>query len=457
MMILEMYFQNVPDLDSPFTLVEYLLALHNLNSKKSPGPDMIPNSVLRSLPIEIHECILRFFNNFFNSGRLPNSFGEIEMVMIHKKGDKSLPENYRGIALVNTLTKLFTSLICNRLTEWAQSNSKLPETQAGFRKGRGCLDQIFSLMCIVQIKLRNRSVKDSVNKYGKLYALFVDLRRAFDSINHTKLWRKLYKIGVSTKILNIIISLYSCANIKVRTNNGHTKSYCISQGVLQGEVLSPLLFALYVSDIDDFLDNSGCSPVSLGGADGIHCLMLADDNVTLSESRLGLQNKINALAEYFKVNDLTVNLGKTKVMIFRRGGVLSQDDGFTYLGEEVEIVNTYTYLGIVMSYTGLFRQACNDRMSKARNALSSALSLCKSANIYSWRARIKLFDSIVVNSLLYAAPIWSLCYLEDIEIIQSNFLKRSLCLPLSTTNYVLRCETGRVPLKCFVFSNLLKF
>ena len=198
---------GVEDLDYPFTLEEYMLAVYSLNPKKSPGPDSIPNSVLRSIPIDSHQQILSFFNSFYESGVLPSSFGEIEMVMIHKKGDKSLPDNFRGIALVNTLTKLFTSIICNRLSNWAESTGKLPETQAGFRKGRGCLDQIFSLMCIVQIKLRDRSIKDSVNKYGKLYALFVDLRRAFDSINHTKLWRKLYSIGVSTKVINIISSL----------------------------------------------------------------------------------------------------------------------------------------------------------------------------------------------------------------------------------------------------------
>ena len=193
--------------------------------------------------------------------------------------------------------------------------------------------------------------------------------------------------------------------MKVRAVDGHTKSYCISQGVLQGEVLSPLLFALYVSDLDVFLDNAGCDPVSLGGNNGIHCLMLADDNVTMAESAPLLRRKIDALARYFEINDLTVNLSKTKVMIFRRGGVLAEDDRFTYLGQPVEIVNTYTYLGIVVSYTGLFLQACNDRISKARVALTSALSTCGSANVYSWDARMKLFDSIVVNCLLYAAPI----------------------------------------------------
>ena len=143
--------------------------------------------------------------------------------------------------------------------------------------------------------------------------------------------------------------------MKVRTTDGPTRNFKISQGVLQGETMSPLLFGLYVSDLDSFIDNYGCIPVSIGGNNSIHCLMLADDNVTMSETRIGLQWKIDALAVYFRINDLVVNLSKTKVMVFLRGGQLSPRVKFFYLGNEIEIVNVYTYLGIVQSYTGLFR------------------------------------------------------------------------------------------------------
>jgi len=244
--------------------------------------------------------------------------------MIHKKGDPSLPANYRGIALVNCMTKLCTSLICNRLTAWAEAECKLPETQAGFRNGRGCLGQIFSLTAIVHIKLRK-----ILKKHGKLYALFIDIKRAFDSISHTKLWRKLHGLGVSSRVINTLRSLYDNAKICVRTQQGNTKFYSITQGVLQEEILSPLLFALFISDIDKFLDNKGCTPVSLGGNNALHLLMLADDNVTLSESRAGLQFKINCLKEYFAINDLEINLGKTKVILFRRGGKSQRKIGST--------------------------------------------------------------------------------------------------------------------------------
>ena len=147
-------FQSVRELDEPFTFVELMSCIKHCNPSKSPGPDLIPNSVIKCPLPHVLNQILLLFNSYYASGRLPPEFGEIEMVMLHKKGDPNLQENYRGIALVNTFTKLFTSLICNCLTQWVQCNNKLPETQAGFRKGRGCLDQIFSLSAVIQVKLR---------------------------------------------------------------------------------------------------------------------------------------------------------------------------------------------------------------------------------------------------------------------------------------------------------------
>ena len=141
-------------------------------SIKSPGPDMIPNSVIKYLLAHVLDQILILFNSYYDCGTLPQFFGEIEMVMLHKKGNTNLPENYCGIALINTFTKLFTSMVCNRLTQCAESNNKLPETQAGFRKGRGCLDQIFCLSAIIQIKSRKIH-----KRYGKLYAAFFILKK----------------------------------------------------------------------------------------------------------------------------------------------------------------------------------------------------------------------------------------------------------------------------------------
>jgi len=189
----------------------------------------------------------------------------------------------------------------------------------------------------------------------------------------------------------------------------------------------------------------------------VHLLMLADDNVTLSESRAGLQLKINHLNEYFTLNDLDINLDKTKVIVFRRGGKIGKKEKFFLDGRPIAVVKNYTYLGIVFSSSGLFRDACRDRVSRAKTALSAALSLCDSSKLYSWRSRCKIFDSIACSSLLYAAPIWGLSHLERIEIVQSSFLKRTLCAQGGTPNYVIRCETGRTMLKYNVIGHVLSF
>lgn len=194
--------------------------------------------------------------------------------------------------------------------------------------------------------------------------------------------------------------MYSKARTRIRSTEGPTKFFHVTQGVLQGEILSPLLFILFVSDIDKFVDDQNCSPVSLGNQDSVHMLMLADDNVILAEGRTQLQAKINALQKYFDLNGLEVNLRKTTVIKYRRKGKLCKNDKFFYKRQEIEIVKNYMYLGIQQCSSGLFNSACTDRIVKARAAMGAALSTCRSANLYSFDARIKLFDAVVANSLL---------------------------------------------------------
>lgn len=120
------------------------------------------------------------------------------------KGPRNDPNNYRGIALVSCLLKLFTSILANRLVTWADENQIIPEHQNGFRRGRSCEEHIFTLSAISQFYLgRNRAA----------YIIFIDLQRAFDSINHSLLWSKLLAVGVSGKILRILALLYHSARM----------------------------------------------------------------------------------------------------------------------------------------------------------------------------------------------------------------------------------------------------
>ena len=114
-------------------------------------------------------------------------------------------------------------IIHNRLTRWIEENEKLPECQAGFREKRSTLDNLFVINAAIQVQIRKKS--------GKSYALFFDLKRAFDSVHHNVLRSKLSKIGISHKILGILRDLYSKANMVVKSSMGINEKCTITKGV----------------------------------------------------------------------------------------------------------------------------------------------------------------------------------------------------------------------------------
>lgn len=238
--------------------------------------------------------------------------------MIYKKGDKKDLLNYRGIALVNAITKLFTHILKHRIQYWADSAELIPECQAGFRAGRSCSEQIFVLTSAVQLQLRlgGRTV----------YGLFVDFKRAFDSIPHAQLWNKLFRQGISSRMLRIIKNIYDVAKVQVKVEGKLSEQVQVTEGVLQGESLSPLLFILYIADIELLMREKKLVGVNIDGHTDVLMLLYADDLIILAYSRIDLQRKIRALEEYCNQNGLAVNTNKTQVMIFRNAGKSKDSD-----------------------------------------------------------------------------------------------------------------------------------
>ena len=146
-----------------------------------------------------------------------------------------------------------------------------------------------------------------------MYVIFVDYKRAFDSIHHNMLWNKLYKLGLSGKIIRLLKNIYDNASFKVRAKDSHTKNIQVTEVVLQGEILSPILFSLYISDFDDFFQKEGSKSVSMDHKHGINSFMFADDKAILADTAGNTKNKLNILEKYCKVNSLTVNVTKTKI------------------------------------------------------------------------------------------------------------------------------------------------
>lgn len=440
-----------PILDADITLQEVLNVLKKIKKGKTPGEDQVPNELLKVLPENWCLYITTFFRRIWEEEKIPQNFPSVIVTMLYKKGDRMNPLNYRSIALINTPAKAFTQMICDRLVNWVNKVGLFSPYQSGFIAGRSCVDNIFVLLCLSQLKLSQ--IK------GKLYSIMIDFRRSFDSIPHNLLWIHLHKIGVSAKIIRILSHFYQNAHLKINVRGTLSNSADITEGVLQGEILSPLLFILYLSDIDDFFRAKGFDGVWINDHTDVIVLLYADDLILFAHSPLDLRCKLTALNEYCEMKGLTVNVDKTKVMIFKKGGgkLKKSEQNFMYDDKSLEIVNTFEYLGTTISSSSLGLNATNSAISKTRKAMGVLLSTLNRAKIDSWDSRIKLFDTTILSMLLYGVPTWGLRYMEELEVIQTDFFKRLLSLPRNTPHCIVRLECGATHIALKVLSLTWKF
>lgn len=180
-------------------------------------------------------------------------------------------------------------------------------------------------------------------KRGKVFALFKDFARAFSSVPHDKLWDKLEWLGVSCKLIRILKSLYEKFSTVIKIEYGYSGKIDITEGLLQGEICSPILFNLYISDIESHLNEKGIFGVKITHDFQLQLLCFADDMTILASTPGELQRKINELRAYFISLSLEVNVDKTKIVIFSKGGKKGKSQTFMYGDLKIQEVDTYTY------------------------------------------------------------------------------------------------------------------
>ncbi|UYV82056.1 hypothetical protein LAZ67_21000621 [Cordylochernes scorpioides] len=438
-----------PELDCEISLTEVTKEISKLGKNKATGLDEIPNEAIKYL-LEEHTIYLRnLFNKILGTSQVPQQWTKTIIHPIFKNGDPDNPSNYRGISLISNLSKLFTSILKTRLNDWMERKSILAENQAGFRKGYSCQDHIFTLVSLIQMTLSRRR--------GKLYAFFIDLRKAFDTVPHHLLWKKIALNGLSCRFIKLIKNYYTQMTATVRWRGSFTEAIKIQAGVLQGEPLSPYLFILFLNDLVHLFDESELPGINLENYGTIHLLLYADDIVILGESKINLQLKINLLKKYLEENCLTLNQNKSKIMVFRNGGRTARSETWFWGQQPLTIVAKYTYLGYPLTTKISTQYASQYFRNKALNAINALWRILTKARIKSFTSVMKLLDTIVLPTLLYAAPMWAINQLKTVNNTQDTFLRRLLDLLNFTPGYVLRRECGRISTELNAVKLTLKF
>ena len=232
------------ELNVSLTVDEIQKAMGQLNLRKTCGPDNIINEFFKYGTDNLVSYVCKLFNAVFSSGYFPSKWSEGYIVPLHKKGSINEVENYRGITLLSVFGKLFSRVLNNRLSAWAEDYHIYIEAQAGFRKEMGTIDNIFILHGLI---------KHFINESKRLYVAFIDFTKAFDYVVRDSLWLKLIKFGVRGKILNVIQSIYGSVKSMVKYNNSLSDDFECYLGVRQGECLSPFLFSMSLNDIEKHL------------------------------------------------------------------------------------------------------------------------------------------------------------------------------------------------------------
>ena len=271
----------------------------------------------------------------------------------------------------------------------------MADVQMGFRRGVGTRDQIFNLRIIME-KAREASVP--------LYMAFIDYKKAFDSVNHRKLWSVLKEMGMCNYTVDAIKNLYSKQQAAVRVEKELTEWFRIGKGARQGCLVSPLSFNCYSEYVmRESADELGWIGVTISGRT-INNLRYADDIVLIATSAAALQQLIDRVNEVSKEYGLEINIKKTKVMVVAKTRETVQ---LTCNGEYLEQVEVFRYLGALIDDTGDGSKEMKARLGMARTTMSSLDCLWRDRSVSNMLKR-RVMEAMVWSVALYGSEAWTL-------------------------------------------------
>ncbi|KAL5254064.1 hypothetical protein ACHWQZ_G013727 [Mnemiopsis leidyi] len=397
----------------PISTLEIKSALSGLKNGKSSAEDMICNEILKSINDSNAELLAKLFNKCLETGTYP--WNNNIITPLHKKGCKSNPDNYRAVAVSSTIGKLFSTVLLHRILKFKKKHCPDPINQLGFSKGAQTTDHILTLSTII-------------SKYKKLkapvYAIFVDFRKAFDSVCREALCLKLARSGINGNLFNTIQHMYENSTGQIKLEGHVSNRFDINKGTEQGHPLSPDLFKIYINELSPKFDECkhGC-PKLIDQI--VSHLLWADDLILLALDPSTLQTLLNVLHEFCQEWGIDINIEKTKLIKFNsRHEVNSSDVSSFYLGsQELQEVESYCYLGIQIHKSGSFAMARSELKQKAMRALYGLKNTVNKSKL-SFRSLTTLFDSLIKPIVLYGAPI----YTPNMSII------KTICKNLRTSD-----------------------
>ena len=392
----------------PCTSDEVSEVIKSLKNGKSSGPNSIPIKLLKILDPHISADLSILINESFETGIFPDKLKIAKVVPVFKKGLTTKKSNYRPISLLSIFSKIFEKLMYQRLYRFLEIRELLFNLQFGFRSGHST---DHALVCLTE------SIKSSLdnNRFG--CGIFIDLQKAFDTVNHNILLRKLEHYGMCGNSLKWFESYLNDRKQFVSVN-GHSSSTCsITCGVPQGSVLGPLLFLIYMND----LPNSSKLLTFFLFADDTNIYFESNDLTKLTKT---VNKELKKVKTWMDCNKLALNIDKTNFVLFHAPKKKLTDLIPLKFGKkDIKRTKYAKFLGVLV----------DEHLSWKYHTCELHKKLSRTTGLF-FKLRhwitlptlVCLYNSLVSSFLNYGIIVWGLTfdtYLTPLFILQKKILR----------------------------------
>ena len=394
----------------PTSTIEILNLISTLNNNKSSGPFSIPTDIFKMTGNIMASPLTEIINLSFSTGIYPNNLKIAKIIPVFKnKGSNLQCNNYRPISLLSNINKIFEKLMYTRLYNFLDIHNCIYNLQFGFREKHSTNHALFSI---------TEKIREALDNNNFACGIFIDLQKAFDTVDHNILLQKLNHYGIRGIANNWFNSYLSNRSQFVSINGFQSKTKNISIGVPQGSVLGPLLFLIYINDLN----------VAINYAIVHH---FADDtNLLITGKSLKTIKKhtnidLKLLCNWLKANKISLNSSKTEAILFRHPNKnIDYDLKLKIDGKIIFLTNSVKYLGILLDPHLHWKHhihELNMKLSRATGMLS------KIRHYVSYNTLISIYYAIFSSHMTYGCQIWGQkgnANRNKISILQNKILKR---------------------------------
>ena len=329
--------------------------IKKFDSTKGVGPNSIPPKIIKQISHLISSPLAKIFNKSFSTGIFPDLLKISKINPIHKKDSKLQISNYRPISLLSNINKIIEKLMFQRLYAFLEKYKCIYDLQFGFRENHSTNHAIISIIQKIQDAIKNNKIA---------VGIFIDLQKAFDTVNHAILLEKLNHYGISGISNDWFKSYLSGRQQFVSINGENSDPTTIKHGVPQGSVLGPLLFLLYINDLHICIKNS----TSFHFADDTNLLYIPPNKPRNRNIVRLLNNDLKSLNNWLMANKISLNSTKTELIIFRKKNVPIPNLKLKLNGVELKPKHEIKYLGITIDEHLTFKTHINVMNSKLKRA-----------------------------------------------------------------------------------------